>query len=72
MEAAPAEMATEGAKEVDEGTQNIVEEDVGGFAALVMMPLDQTVLYTTHRLGPPAAEISAGPAIDVSPQPCAP
>ena len=63
MEAAPGpaveavEMAAEGAEEVveDMGTQKIVEEDLCGFAALVMMPLDQTVLYTTHRQGPLAA-----------------
>ena len=67
-------MSAEGAEEVDEdlGTQKIVEEDLCGFAALVMMPLDQTVLYTTHRPGPLAAEISAGPVIDASAQPCAP
>ena len=39
MGAMPAEMAAEGADEVDEGMQNIVEEDVCGFAALVMKPL---------------------------------
>ena len=50
-------MAAEGAKEVDEGTQKIVEEDLCGFAAMVLMPLDQTVLYTSHRPGPQAAEI---------------
>ena len=72
MEAAPSGMASEGAKEVDEGTQKIVEEDLCGLVALVMMPLDQTVLYITHRLGPLAAEISAVPVIDVSAQPCAP
>ena len=35
-------MAAEGAEEVDEdsGTQKIVEEDLCGFAALLMMPLD--------------------------------
>ena len=61
-------MSAEGAAEVDEdlGTQKIVEEDLCGFAALVMMPLAQTVLYTTHRLGPRAAEIFAGPMIDTS------
>ena len=64
--------AAEGAEEVDEGTEKIVEEDVCGFAALVLMPLDQTVLYTTHRPRPLAAEISAGQVIDVSAQPCAP
>ena len=55
-------MSAEGAEEVHEdlGTQKIVEEDLCGFAALVMMPLEQTVLYTTHRPGPLAAEISAG------------
>ena len=37
-----------------------------------MMPLDQTVLYTTHRQGALAAHIPAGPVIDVSAQPCAP
>ena len=80
VEAAPGPTAEavatspEGAGEVDEdlGTQKIVEEDVCGFAALVMMPLDQTVLYTTHRPGPLAAEISAGPVIDALDQPCAP
>ena len=72
LEAAPAEMAAEGAEEVDEGTQKIVEEDLGGFATLVMMPLDQTVLYTTHRRGPLLAKILAGPVIDMSVQPCAP
>ena len=41
MEAAPADMAAEGAEEVDEGTQKIGEEDLCGFAALVMMPLDR-------------------------------
>ena len=71
MEAAPADMAAEEAEEVDEGTRKIVEM-MCGFAALVMMPLDQTVLYTTHRPGPLAAEISAGPLIDVSARPCAP
>ena len=64
-EDAPAEKDPEGAEEADEGTQKIVEEDLCGFTALVMMPLDQTVLYTTHRPGPLAAEISAGPVIDV-------
>ena len=72
VEAAPAELAAEGAKEVDERTQKIVEEDPCGFTALVMMPLYQTVLYTTHRPGPLATGISAGPVIDVSAQPCAP
>ena len=71
-EAVPAETAAEGAEEFDEASQKIVEEDLCGFAALVMMPLDQTVLYTTHRPGPLAAKISAGPVIDVSAQPCAP
>ena len=66
MDDAPTEMDAEGAEEVDEGTQKIVEEDLCGFAALVMLPLDQTVLYTTHRAGPLAANISAGPVIDVS------
>ena len=68
-------MSVEGAaEEVDQdlATHKIVEEDVCGFAALVMMPLDQTVLYTTHRLGPLAAEIFAGPVIDAEAQPCAP
>ena len=66
-------MSAEGAKEVDEhgGTQKIVEEDLCRFAALVMMPLDQTVLYTTHRSGPRAAEISAWPVMDAPAQPCA-
>ena len=72
VEAVPPEMAAEGAEEVDEGTQKIVEEDLCGFAAVVMMPLDQTVLYTTHHPRPLAAAISAGPLIDVSAQPCAP
>ena len=49
-----------------------MEEDLCGFATLVMMPTDQTVLYTTHRVGPLAAEISARPVIDASAQPCAP
>ena len=49
-----------------------MEEDLFGIAAVVMMPLDQTVVYTTHRPGPLAAKISAGPVIDVSAQPCAP
>ena len=71
-EDAPAEKDAEGAEEADDGTQKIVEEDLCGFAALVMMPLDQTVLYTTHRPGPLAVEILAGPVIDVSAQPCAP
>ena len=65
-------MAAEGAKKVDEGTQKIVEEHLSPIAALVMMPLDQTVLYTTHHPGPLAAEISAGPVMDTSAQPCAP
>ena len=67
-------MSTDGAEEVDEdlGTRKIVEEDLCGFAGLVMMPLDQTVLYTTHRPGPLAAEIFAGPVIDASAQPSAP
>ena len=69
---APAEMDAEGAEEIDEGTQKIVEENLFGCAALVTMPLDQTVLYTTHRSGPLAAGISAGPVIDVSAQSCAP
>ena len=30
-----------------------------GFAALVLMPLDQTVLYTTHRHGPLATKSSS-------------
>ena len=71
MDDAPTQMDAEGAEEVDEGTQMIVEEDLCGFAALLMMPLDQAVLYT-HRPRPLAAEISAGPVIDVSAQPCAP
>ena len=70
-EDAPTEEDAEGAEEAVEGTQKIVEEDLCGFAAVVMMPLGQTVLYTTHRLGPLATEISAGPVIDVSSQPCA-
>ena len=67
-------MSVEGAEEVDEdlGTQKIVEEDLCGFAAPVMMPLDHTVLYTTHRPGPLAAKISAGPVIDAEAQPCPP
>ena len=67
-------MSAEGAEEVDEdlGKQKIVEEDLCGFAALVMMPLDQTVLYTTHCPGPLAAKISTRPVIDASAQPCAP
>ena len=67
-------MSAEGAEEVDEdmGTQEFVEEDLCGFAALVMMPLDQTVLYNTYRPGPLAAEISAAQVIDASAQPCAP
>ena len=72
MEAARAEIAAEGAEEVDEGTPKIVEEDLCEFAALVMMPFDHTVLYTTHRPRPLAADISAGPVIDVSAQPCTP
>ena len=72
VEAVPAEMAAEGAKEVDEGMQKILEEDLCRHAAMMLMPLDQTVLYTSHRRGPQAAEISAGPGIDVSGQPCAP
>ena len=50
-------MSAEGAEVVDEdlGTQKVVEEDLCGCAVLVMMPLDQTVLYTTHRPGPLAA-----------------
>ena len=66
------EMVTKGAEEVDGGTQKIVEEDLCGFEALMMMPLERTVLYTTHRPGPLAAKISAGPVIDASVQPCAP
>ena len=66
-------MSYDGAEEVAEhlGTQKIVEEDLCGFPALVMTPLDQTVLYTTHRPGPLAGEISAWPVIDASAQPCA-
>ena len=64
-------MAAEGAKEQVEGTQNIVQEDLCGFAALVMMFLHQTVLYTSHCPGPLMAEISGGPVIVVSAQPCA-
>ena len=67
-------MSAEGAEEVDEdlGTQKIVDEDLCGFAALVIMPLVPTVLYTTHRPGPLEAEICAGPVIGASAQPCAP
>ena len=67
-------MSAEGAQEVyeDLGTQKIVEEDLCRFAALVMMPLNQTVLYTTHRPGPLATEISAGLVINASAQPYAP
>ena len=67
-------MSVQGAEEVDEdlATQKIVEEDLCGFAALAMMPLDQTVLYTTHRAGPLAAEISGGPMIDAEARPCTP
>ena len=65
-------MDAEGAEEVDGGIHKIVEEDMCGFAALLMKPLDQTVLYTTHRRGPLAADISAGPATGLSVQPCAP
>ena len=72
VEAVLPEMAAEGAEEVDEGTQKIVEEDLCGFAAVVTMPLHQTVLYTTHPPGPLAAWISAGLLIDVCAQPCAP
>ena len=50
--------------------QKIVEEDLCLFAAVLMMPLDQTVMYTTHRPRPLGAEILAGPVIDVSVQPC--
>ena len=72
VEAMLAEMAAEGVEEVDEGTHKIIEEDLCGLAALVMMPLDYTVVYTMHRQGPLAADISAGPGIDVSAPPCAP
>ena len=51
-------------------------KDCGGgslrVAALGMMPLNRTLLYTTHGPGPLAAEISAGPVIDVSAQACDP
>ena len=69
-EDAPTKKDAGGTEEADEGTQKIVEEDLCGFAARVMMPLDQTVLYTTHRPGPLAAEVSDGPVIHVSAQPC--
>ena len=49
-----------------------MEEDLCGFAAPVMISLDQIMLYTIHCPGPLAAEISAGPVVDVSAQPCAP
>ena len=45
------EMAAEGAEEVHEGTQKIVEEDLSGFAGLLMIPLDETVLYTPIAQG---------------------
>ena len=67
-EDAPAKKDAEGEEEVDaDGTQKIVEEDVCGFAAVLMISLDQTVLYTTHRPGPLAVEVSAGPVIDMFP-----
>ena len=72
MNGAPAEKDAEGVEDVYEGTQKIVEEDLCGFVALVIMHLFQTVLHTTHRPGPLAAEISVGPVSDVSAQPCAP
>ena len=56
MEAAPGpaveavEMAAEGAEEVDEGTQKIVEEDLCGLAAVVMMPLDRLLALLTGVL----------------------
>ena len=56
VEAVPAVMAADDAEEVDEGTPKIVEEDLCGFAALVMMLLDQTMLYTSHRVGPLAGD----------------
>ena len=37
MDDTPAQIDAEGAEEVDEGTQKIVEEDVCGFVALVMI-----------------------------------
>ena len=46
-----------------------MEEDRCGFAAVPMMPLHQTSLYGTHHLGKLAAEILAGPLIDVSAKP---
>ena len=49
-----------------------MEDDLCGLAALVRMPFDQTVLYTTHHPGPLAAAIYAKPVIDTSAQPCAP
>ena len=72
MEAVPAEMAAQRAEEVDEGTQKIVVEHLCGLAALMLMPLDHTVQYTTHRPAPLAANISRGSVIDVSAQPGAP
>ena len=36
VEATPAEMAAEGAEQVNEGTQNIVKENLCGYAALVI------------------------------------
>ena len=69
---APAEMDAEGAEEFDGATQKIVEEDLCGFAAVVIMRLDQTVLYPTNRPGPLAAEIAARLVIDASAPPCAP
>ena len=64
-------MPAEGAREVYEGAQKLVEEDLCGFAALVMMPLDQTV-HTTHRPGPLAAEMFADLVMDASAHSCAP
>ena len=55
-------------REVNE-TQKIAEEDLCWFAAPVMMPLDQAVLYTTQLPGPLAPEVAAGPMIDVFAQP---
>ena len=49
MDNAHAQIDTEGAGEVNVGTQKIVEEDLCGFAPVLMMPFDQTVMYTTNR-----------------------
>ena len=61
-----AEEAKDGDDRADDITHKIVEDNLCGVAALLMMPMDHTVPLATNRVGPLAARISADPVIDAT------